>query len=70
MTQPGTDQAQVADTDAKAPASRRSVSWFFVGIAFMLLVIVAVGFAPSFDLPSVIRPEQSAAGKYRFPAFG
>ena len=45
------------------------MSWFFVCMAFMLVVIVAVGFAPSFYMPSVIRPEQSAAGKYSFPAY-
>jgi hypothetical protein len=38
-------------------------------MASVLVVIVAVGFAPSFYLPSVIRPEQSAAGKYSFPAY-
>lgn len=69
MTHLGTDQAQAVDTDAKAPANRRSVRWFFVGMASVLVVIVGVGFAPSFYLPSVIRPEESAAGKVDFPAY-
>ena len=69
MTQPGTDQTKVVGPDSKVPTSGRNVSWFFVWMAFALVIIVAIGFAPSFYLPSVIRPEQSAAGKYSFPAY-
>ena len=69
MTLLGTVQAEAAEKDAKAPATWRSAGWFFVCMASVLVVIVAVGFAPSFYLPSVIRPEQSAAGKYDFPAY-
>ena len=69
MTQPGTDQTKVVGPDSKVPTSGRNVNWFFVWMAFALVIIVAVGFAPSFYLPSVIRPEQSAAGKYSFPAY-
>ncbi len=47
----------------------RSMRWFFVSMASVLLFVVAVGFAPSFYLPGVLRPEQVAAGKLSFPFY-
>jgi hypothetical protein len=38
-------------------------------MASVLLVIVAVGFAPSFYLPGILRPEQAAAGGLNLPPY-
>jgi hypothetical protein len=40
-----------------------------VCMASVLLVIVAVGFAPSFYLPGILRPEQAAAGGLNLPPY-
>ncbi|HEX9794045.1 MAG TPA: hypothetical protein VGC54_08685 [Planctomycetota bacterium] len=43
--------------------------WFFVCMASLLLVIVAVGFAPSFYLPSAYGEGQAEAGRPPVPAY-
>src|SRR5258708_13820339 len=48
------DQRPAAVTEAKPQARRDNWSWFFVFMASVLLVIVAVGFANSFYLRNII----------------
>ena len=48
------DQRAAAVIEAKPRARRDSRSWFFVCMASILLVIVAVGFAKSFYLRNII----------------
>ena len=47
------DQGPTAVTEAKPQARRDSAAWFFVCMASVLLVIVAVGFAKSFYLRNI-----------------
>lgn len=69
MVQPGSNQIQAAEMEFNPPTDGKGMRWFFLCMASLLLVIVAVGFAPSFYLPSVLRPEQAAAGRFSFPAY-
>lgn len=69
MSQLETNPTQVTERESHPRADGRSMRWFFVCMASVLIIIVAVGFAPSFYLPSVIRPEQLAAGKYDNPSY-
>jgi hypothetical protein len=63
------DQIDPRGTPLRSTAPTRDSRWFFVGMAVVLLVIVAVGFAPTFYLPRILMPEQFAAGTLRFPAY-
>jgi len=69
MAQSGTDEIQGAETESNPLTGSKSMRWFFVCMACLLLVIVAVGFAPSFYLPNVLLPELAATGKLTFPAY-
>ena len=53
------DQRPAAVTVAKPRARRDTMSWFFVCMASVLLVIVAVGFAKSFYLRNIMDKSQA-----------
>ena len=55
------DQRPTAVAEAKPQALRDSRSWFFVCMASVLLVIVAVGFAKSFYLRDIIDKSHPAS---------
>jgi len=55
------DQRPAAVTEAKPQARRDNWSWFFVFMASVLLVIVAVGFANSFYLRNIIPGSHSVS---------
>ncbi len=69
MEQPIAVGAQFPETETQTVANERTLRWFFVSMASVLLVIVAVGFAPSFYMPGVLRPDEAAAGKLSFPFY-
>lgn len=69
MAEHESEQIDPSGTPLRSRAPTRDSRWFFVGTAALLLVIVAVGFAPTFYLPGILMPEQVAAGTLRFPAY-
>jgi hypothetical protein len=69
MEQPISAGAQLPASESREVAHERTKRRFFVSMAAVLLVIVAVGFAPSFYMPGVLRPHAAAAGKLDFPFY-
>lgn len=69
MAQQGTLTNPSAVTQATSVGEEKSLRWFFVGMAALLLVIVAVGFAPSFYLPDTFGPTGGTLTKTALPAY-
>lgn len=61
--------SSVGTENATAPNPTGRIRWFFFTIAFLAVVIVAVGFAPSFYAPGILVPDLVAAGKTNYPPY-
>lgn len=64
-----TDLTRVPETNPDAPNDGNSMRWFFVSMAAALIIVVAVGFAPSFYLRSVLSPKEVAGGVPDYPFY-